>query len=55
MPVIKVNEKLSERGKVLYAVGGFKFRFHKKLAKNIGRYCCTTNECSSLIKFIFKL
>lgn len=35
MSEIEVTEMLSEKGKVLYVIDGFEFRFHKKTSQII--------------------
>lgn len=39
MSEIEGTEILSEKGKVLYLMDGFKFLFHKNFTNNIDRYC----------------
>lgn len=47
---IKFTETLSKKGKLLYVVNGFKFKFQKSLTHGIDRYSCTTRECLCFLK-----
>jgi hypothetical protein len=48
--VSSVIEMLSEKGKVLLIVDGFKFRFHKMLCDDVKRWLCTRKTCKAYIK-----
>lgn len=40
----------SEKGKSIFVVGGYKFRFHKHLMDGIQRWACTTKTCKCYLK-----
>uniref|UniRef100_A0A8D9A100 FLYWCH-type domain-containing protein n=1 Tax=Cacopsylla melanoneura TaxID=428564 RepID=A0A8D9A100_9HEMI len=46
----ELNKVLSERGKELIIINGYKFRFHKNLAHDMQRWKCTKSSCKSFIK-----
>lgn len=52
IPVLKMAsyEMLSEKLKKIIVIDNYKFRFHKKLANNVDRFCCCVNICKSYIK-----
>lgn len=41
---------ISERGRNLLVLHGYKFRFHKTLANNTERWMCSKNTCKSFLK-----
>lgn len=41
---------ISEKGKSLIVISGYKFRFHKNLAKNVQRWACSKKSCKCFIK-----
>ena len=46
MEPVKFAEVIpSEKGKDLLVIKGFKFHFHKILADNMERWCCTNKKC----------
>ena len=50
MASVTYETMLSEKGKTLIVVDGFKFRFHKSLAQNIQRWACIQKTCKSFLK-----
>lgn len=47
---MEVFEMLSEKDKPILVIFNFKFRFHKKLANNIEKWCCSKKNCKSFFK-----
>lgn len=47
---MEVFEMFSEKDKPILVIFNFKFRFHKKLANDIEKWCCSKKYCKSFFK-----
>jgi len=47
---MEIHEMLSEKNKQMLIIFKYKFRFHKLLANEIEKWCCTNKSCKSFIK-----
>ncbi|VVC45400.1 Hypothetical protein CINCED_3A024596 [Cinara cedri] len=47
---MEVFEMFSEKDKPILVIFNFKFRFHKKLANNVEKWCCSKKYCKSFFK-----
>lgn len=45
-----MEHMFSSKGKQLLVINNYKFRFHKKLSKNVERWCCANSKCKSYLK-----
>ena len=45
-----MSDMLSERGRPLKVIDGFKYRWHKQLTNNVQRWACSVKKCKCFLK-----